>query len=429
MTTLMKSLLHLCLCSGLLLSSLSHAGFSVSGKNLLDGNGNTFVMRGVNHAHAWYPNQTQALADIAATGANTVRVVLANGEQWSRTPANEVQNIIDLCKANALVCILEVHDTTGYPEQGVAAPMTTATNYWLSSDIKPVIQGEEDYIIINIANEPAGNTTTVSTYVNDTTTAIQALRNGGLTHTLMVDAGNWGQDWQFGMRDNAPAIFNADPQRNTVFSVHMYEVFSASGNAASYMQAFANNNLHLVVGEFGTPHSGQTVPVAEIMRLAEQHGYGYLGWSWSGNGACCYDLDIVSNFTPGAYSAWGNLLMFDSNGIVNTSHTMSLYSGSGEPPNPPPTEPPSASECEWYDGSVWPMCQNDNGGWGWENNQSCVSESACPNPQNGGSGGAAPTQCRWHDGTEWPLCQSDNGNWGWENNQSCVSNSICPEPF
>jgi hypothetical protein len=32
--------------------------------------------------------------------------------------------------------------------------------------------------------------------------------------------------------------------------------------------------------------------------------------------------------------------------------------------------------CNWY-GTDYPMCQNTSSGWGWENNQSCISESTC----------------------------------------------------
>ena len=36
------------------------AGFHISGRNLLDANGNNFIMRGVSHAHTWYPSQTSS---------------------------------------------------------------------------------------------------------------------------------------------------------------------------------------------------------------------------------------------------------------------------------------------------------------------------------------------------------------------------------
>jgi len=302
------------------------AGFSVSGKQLLDANGNNFIMRGVNHPHTWYRGETNAFEHIAATGANTVRVVLATGGRWTRNDGADVSNIINLCKANKLVCVLEVHDSTGYTEQWNATEISDAVNYWTSADILPVIQGEEDYVIINIANEPYGNNANVSQYVDGTKGAIQQLRNAGLTHTLMVDAANWGQDWQFFMRDNAPEIFAADSLANTVFDIHMYEVFSSSSNQEAYIQAFQNNNLPLVIGEFGPVHNGQDIDEASIMRLAKQYGVGYLAWSWSGNGTCCTELDLVSNFNPNSLTTWGARFIDGTDGIRQTSELATVYS-------------------------------------------------------------------------------------------------------
>ena len=48
------------------------AGFTVNGTQLIDANGNNFIMRGINHPHAWFTSQDDtALEAIAATGANT----------------------------------------------------------------------------------------------------------------------------------------------------------------------------------------------------------------------------------------------------------------------------------------------------------------------------------------------------------------------
>src|SRR5687768_6749065 len=117
-TNFLRKTLAGCILGAGLICSGAFAGFSVSGTQLLDGNGQPFVMRGINHAHTWFASQTSAsIPNIASTGANVVRVVLSNGthrEGWVRTPANEVVNIINLCKTNKIICMLEVHDTTGY---------------------------------------------------------------------------------------------------------------------------------------------------------------------------------------------------------------------------------------------------------------------------------------------------------------------------
>src|SRR5690606_304375 len=114
----------------LLSTGNAFAGFSVSGTQLLDGNGQPFVMRGINHPHTWYAGETSSFANIAATGANTVRVVLSNGQRWTRNSASDVSNVISLCKQNRLICVLEVHDVTGSGEDGAAGTLAGAAQYW-----------------------------------------------------------------------------------------------------------------------------------------------------------------------------------------------------------------------------------------------------------------------------------------------------------
>lgn len=381
------------------------AGWTVNGTQVLDPNGNTFVFRGVNHAHTWWPERlNQSLKDIAATGANSVRVVLSNGTQWTRNNGADVTNVINQCKANKLVCILEVHDSTGFGENAAATHISRATEYWLSSDIKAAITGQEDYVIVNIANEPFGNGTSAATYTADHITAVRALRNGGLTHMLMVDAANWGQDWSNAMRDNAPSILAADTLKNTIFSVHMYEVYNNANIVQSYLNSFQTRGLAVVVGEFGAEHSGSNVAEEAILQYAQDMGIGYLGWSWSGNGSCCVQLDIVNNWNAGSLSTWGNYLINSTNGIKATSKLATHFSTTSSRASsvassirssvapsstaPSSTAPSSSSRsstpssvatggtCNWY-GNRYPICVTTASGWGWENQQSCVGRTSC----------------------------------------------------
>src|SRR6185369_4738761 len=198
-------------------------GLHISGRNIVEANGQNFIMRGINHEHIWFANQTSSFANIKAAVANTVRVVLGSGKRWG--PSTDVANVISLCKQNRLICVLEVHDTTGFGEDGAAATLDEAVTYWISQ--KSVLVGQENYIVINIGNEPIGNNNPAQ-WTSATTAAIQRMRSNGFEHLLMVDAPNWGQDWQFVMRDNAATVLNADTKRNTVLSIHMYDVFNTS---------------------------------------------------------------------------------------------------------------------------------------------------------------------------------------------------------
>ena len=303
----------------------SSIGFHVSGRLLLDANGNNFIMRGMNVAHNWWPDETSAsFQNVKAKGANTVRVVLSSGQSWEKNSASDVANVINLCKANKLVCVLEVHDTTGYGHDVTASTLAQAVAYWI--EIKSALVGQEAYVIINIGNEPYGEPPPdgwkdTSFWISDTKNAIAALRAAGLQHMLMVDGPDWGQDWEYIMSDNAASIFNSDPLRNTVFSVHMYGVFQFASNVQAYVASFVNAGLPLVIGEFG-PLNGSPGAIEDaIMATAQGNGIGYLGWVWSNQD----DMDMVSNFDPNQETTWGNRIIGGENGICLTSVEASVY--------------------------------------------------------------------------------------------------------
>ncbi|MFI6272399.1 cellulase family glycosylhydrolase [Micromonospora zamorensis] len=312
------------------------AGFSVANGRLYDANGTEFVMRGVNHAHTWYPQQTSSFADVKALGANTVRVVLSSGDRWTRNTNADVANVISTCKGNRLICVLEVHDTTGYGEQSGAVTLDRAVDYWLS--LADVLAGQERFVIVNIGNEPYGNQNYAS-WATDNANAIKRLRAGGLTHTIMVDAPNWGQDWSFTMRDNAASVFAADPARNTVFSIHMYGVFDTAAEISDYLGRFRSAGLPIVVGEFGFNHSDGDPDEDTILAYSQANGIGWLGWSWSGNGGGVEYLDLATSFNPANLTTWGQRLFNGANGIRQTAREASVFS-SMPPTTPPPTTPP-----------------------------------------------------------------------------------------
>jgi mannan endo-1,4-beta-mannosidase len=527
----------------------SHAALTVQNGKIVDGTGKQFVMRGINYPYAWYtsryPSSTQQdFANMAATKANTVRIVLSLGSQWTRTSGSEIANLIQWAKNNKMIAIVEVHDATGYGDSAAAVPMSNVVSYWTSSDVKSALVGQEDYVIINIANEPHGNNASGS-HVNDTVNAIKAMRNAGFTHQLMVDAANWGQDWSGTTKNAASTIFNADSRRNTVVSVHMYEVYQDYTTISNYMQAYQNAGVPLVVGEFGADHQGAGVDEGSIMSLAQQRGIGYLGWSWSGNGSCCTTLDVVSNFGT-SLTSWGSILVNGTNGIKSTSSPAGVF-GSSTSMNVSATSLSFAasassqtftisSNVNWSvtDNSSWlsvsPTSGSNNAtitvtatansstsarsgtvtvtgnntsktitvsqsgtssttrsialtatpgngqatlSWTFSNatagNQEVyrdtdsnpsgrtriaqLNSSARSYTATGLTNGTtyyfwiknvannvttessaisvkpastSSTTCNWH-GTIYPMCSVDVGGWGWENNQSCVSRSICPQ--
>ncbi|MEU4696770.1 cellulase family glycosylhydrolase [Nonomuraea dietziae] len=316
-------------------------GLHVSGTKILEAGGQEFVMRGTSHAHTWYPTRTSSFQGIKSLGANTVRVVLSGG-RWTKNDTADMTNVIGLCKASKLICVLENHDTTGYGEQSGAYTLDQAVDYWIS--VKAALQGQEDYVVLNIGNEPVGNNAVTPSWTEATSNAIKRLRTAGFEHLLMADAPAWGQDWKNEMRDNAATVLAADPKRNTVFSVHMYGVYDTAAEIVSYLDAFEAAGLPLVIGEFGFNHSDGDPDEDTIMAEAQARGVGYLGWSWSGNGGGVEYLDQVTDFDPARLTSWGRRLFNGANGIAATAKQAAIY-GAVVPDTEKPTRPgaPTAS--------------------------------------------------------------------------------------
>jgi mannan endo-1,4-beta-mannosidase len=328
-------------------------GIRISNGRLVEGNGQQLILRGVNHAHTWYKGTTDSYPAIKAAGANAVRVVVSGGRWQPAETTQDITNIINLCKANRLICVLENHDTTGFNEQGGAVSLDQAVSYWIS--VRSALVGQENYVILNIGNEPFGNGSNPasSTWPQATSAAIQRLRSNGFEHTIMVDAPNWGQDWGNVMRDNAPSVLAADPTGNTIFSVHMYGVYNNATIINQYLDSFVNRGLPLVVGEFGHNHSDGDPDENTIFAATQQRGIGYLGWSWSGNSGGVEYLDMVQNNGNGTFNhnvktSWGTRIISGANGLQQTSRQASIYGNqtgttTSRPPTTTTSRPPTTT--------------------------------------------------------------------------------------
>ncbi len=304
-------------------ASAAASGFYVSGTTLYDANGNPFVMRGVNIAHAWYPSYTETSIKAAASlGCNTVRIVLSDGGQYSKTSYSEVSNIIDWCKKYKVVCVLEVHDATGSDS---TSDLDRAVNYW--KELKDLLNANRKYVIVNIANEWYG-TWDGSGWANGYKSAIKSLRSAGIKNTLIVDCAGWGQ-YPASIFNYGKDVFNADSEGNTIFSIHMYEY--AGGNASTVKSNIDNAlkiGVPVIIGEFGCYHTNGDVDEYTIMSYCKSKNVGYLGWSWKGNGSSWSYLDLANNWDGSSLTSWGNTLFNSSDGIKNTSTVCSVYSGS-----------------------------------------------------------------------------------------------------
>ena len=323
---LLTAVMVMMLCMNFFTMQVSAAsdGFKVNGTKLYDANGNEFLMRGVNYPHAWYTSEYKtAIPAIADKGFNCVRLVMANGQKWGKTSYSEMSEMIELCKQNKLVAIVEIHDATGSDS---TSDLDKAVEYWI--EMKSLLQENEKYVIVNIANEWYGTWDDGSAWKNGYVSAIKKMRNAGIKNTIMVDCAGWGQYPQV-IFDHGQAVLNADPDKNTMFSIHMYEYAGGDDTTVrNNIDNVVNKNLCLTIGEFGGYHTNGDVAEQTIMDYSQQKNVGWLAWSWTGNSGDLSFLDVCTDFSGKSLTDFGNTVINGTNGINQTAKTCSVFTGS-----------------------------------------------------------------------------------------------------
>jgi Calx-beta domain/Cellulase (glycosyl hydrolase family 5) len=186
-------------------------GFFVVGGRLYDPNGNEFRIRGVNRTH-WDSNSE---AGIALSGANAVRTFI----DFSQPIANNL-NLIQTQNIDQkeVPIVTFAGDSSGATScSSDPSVLTRALSAWLSQAAQ--WSTLDRYLIINVANEwgPDDSTVWRDSYIS----AIGQLRQGGYLGPILIDSGGCGQD-DADLLQYSQAVFNSDPQKNVVFSIHLY---------------------------------------------------------------------------------------------------------------------------------------------------------------------------------------------------------------
>ncbi|NLT08193.1 MAG: cellulase family glycosylhydrolase [Ruminococcus sp.] len=295
-------------------------GFYVDGQTIRDANGQEFIMRGVNIAHAWYKDKTeQSIKAAAAKGTNVVRIVCADGGQWTKTSADELKKIIGWCKENEQVCILEVHDATG---SNNIDDVVKAAEYW--TEMKDILNENRAYVILNIANEWYGEWNS-ATWAEGSEKAIKVIRDAGIKNMIMIDSAGWGQ-YPKSIGEKGAEVFASDPDKNTVFSAHLYEY---AGGTAQMVKDNIDTALKcgapVVIGEFGYKHTDGDVDEATIMSYCAEKNMGYLAWSWKGNSGGVEYLDLTNDWDGTDLTEWGQIYFGEISGKAKKA---SVFSGS-----------------------------------------------------------------------------------------------------
>ena len=309
----------------------------------VEANGNDFVMRGVNHAHTWYPSQTSSFADIKALGANTVRVVLGDGHRWTPNSPADVANVIAAVQAE---------------------PADLRAGGARHHRIRRGRRGRHPRPGGRLLDQPEGRPGRPGGLRHHQhrqradrqhqprrldrrrrSPPIQKLRSNGFEHLLMVDAPNWGQDWQGVMRDNAQSVLDADTTATPCFSIHMYSVYNTAAEVTDYLNAFVD-------AELAAGHRRVRRPRRPVGRPGRGHhdGRGRAArprLPRPGPGAATPTRSSTwrLNFDPAQLTSWGQRIFNGANGIAQTAKEATVFGGGDQDDTQAPTAPgtPAAS--------------------------------------------------------------------------------------
>ena len=159
--------------------------------------------------------------------------------------------------------------------------------------------------------------------------AIGILRAVGYSCPIMIDSGTSGQDYN-DITNYSAAVFNSDPQKNIIFSYHLYgntTTYSTFTNAlAAWNTLRTANGMVYGVYEFGpylypTQDSFKTqFPTQQILNTLESYGMGNAGWAMDDNDGSNNQADDNSfamkyqnadNGYPSNKTVWGKYIALD----------------------------------------------------------------------------------------------------------------------
>lgn len=288
--------------------------FHTQGRHLHDFAGNKVILRGINKMSVWDedadPAGSISFPEIRKTGANSVRIVWAIRKDLQREPSDtdptHLDALITTAKANHLIPFIELHDATGDWSR-----LPDVIDYWIQPEIVNIIQKHQEYLLVNIANEAGNDLVSEDQFIEGYSPAIQRMRAAGIHTPLVIDASTWGKDLDR-LDVTAARLIDADPEKNLLFSVHLYWSISDGADAnfiRSKLQNSVNLGYPLIVGEFsrfggfagegvsGCSANGE-IDYKTIIEVCHQNEIGWYVWEWGPGNGFNDPLCAVMDMTP-----------------------------------------------------------------------------------------------------------------------------------
>lgn len=310
-------------------------GLHVVGNKIEDSSGRVIVPHGVDRMGTEYscpsgntfdgPVDQTSVNAMLSWGITAVRLPL-NEDCWlgingypggglsAATYQQNIVNYVNLLNQNGMIVIVDLHwNNSGSNKatgQDNMADLDHSPAFWTSVANR---FKSNSSVIFDLYNEPhdiswacwrdgstspyGGECNTVNYAVAGMQTLINTVRATGATNVLMLGGLGWAGDVSSWL-----AYKPYDPLNNLAASIHIYGGGRCSDSTClnTYVAAIAAN-YPVISGEMGEFDCG-TGWINTLMSWFDQHGIGYLGWTWNPY-SCTGTPALITNYngTPTTY--------------------------------------------------------------------------------------------------------------------------------
>lgn len=278
----------------------NHGKLSVNGKNIVDKNGDIFIIQGVStHGIAWYPQYVnletfKTLRD--EFNANTVRIAMYSDLNSGYTTKlhETVSKGVDYATGLGMYVIIDWHVL---PDNNPNQNKDNAIKFFTEMANK---YKDNENVIYEICNEPNGNITwskDIKPYAEDLISTIRKIDNDAI---IIVGTPTWSQDVD---TVSQSPIKN---QSNIVYALHFYAA-THKQDLRNKLKIALDNDLPVLVSEFGISDASgngkiDTDEGNTWIKYLRYNGIGYVCWNLSNKN----ETSSILKSTTNSMSNWSD---------------------------------------------------------------------------------------------------------------------------
>ena len=256
-------------------SSGANGGLHVSGRYLLDGNGQQVILRGPEMVHRWgvYSGITSLGIDVAWEGGKNNNVGVTQIREIAKSGANAMRILGGI--GNELDSLL--YEAIVNQKMYVAVARVD----WTNPEMKAVLQKYAKYIILH----PRGEFTHQDQQLwrSEARNAIKVIRDLGYTSPIEMGPTGYGQNWDT-LHRYGQEISESDPLRNTLFLLQLYSEYA--NRIPQTMSEIVNSPFPVIVDSclFTSPYGNTPNTYKEVWDQSYDNGLSSFYWDWWGDG-------------------------------------------------------------------------------------------------------------------------------------------------